>query len=196
MKKAVATMNSALLLSGSDKGRDLLCELLHQNSFKDIVTTDNANEAKRMLIDRDFSLCIINTPLRDEFGISFATDVADREISQVMVVVKSDLYDDVCSKVEKHGVFVLSKPISRQLFWSALKVLSASYRKLATLVNKNMELERKIEDIRLIDRAKCVLIEYLNMTEQQAHKYVEKQAMDMRLTKRDVAATILKTYES
>ena len=41
-----------------------------------------------------------------------------------------------------------------------------------------------------------VLIEYLKLTEPQAHRYIEKQAMDLGLTRRQVALNILKTYES
>lgn len=189
-------MKSALIVSGSDKGKSLLKDLLCQNNYHDICVTDNANEAKRMMLDRDFSLCVVNTPLRDEFGINFAVDIADHEITPILLVVKSELYEEICTKAETHGVFVLAKPINRQLFWSAMKLLGASYHKLMALADQNIALERKIEDIRLIDRAKCVLIEYLNMSEAQAHKYIEKQAMDMRLTKRDVSARILKTYES
>ena len=48
----------------------------------------------------------------------------------------------------------------------------------------------------LIDRAKCVLIQVLGMTEPQAHRYIEKQAMDMRVSKRQVAEELLKTYEA
>lgn len=62
--------------------------------------------------------------------------------------------------------------------------------------NENDLLRQKIEDIRLVDRAKCVLIEYLKMSEAQAHKYIEKQAMDLRQTRQEVATAILKTYES
>ena len=51
----------------------------------------------------------------------------------------------------------------------------------------------KIEEIRLVDRAKCALIQYLSFTEQQAHRHIEKQAMDMYYKK--VALGILKTYE-
>ena len=50
--------------------------------------------------------------------------------------------------------------------------------------------------MRLIDRAKCVLIQYLTMTEPQAHRYIEKQAMDTRTTRREVAQQILRTYET
>ena len=188
-------MESALIVSGSDKGRNFLQEFLRQNRYENISSADNAISAKQMVMERNFSICLINTPLKDEFGIALATDIAEREITQVMIIVKSDFYDEIASKAEPYGIFAMPKPISRQLFWSALNILSASYNKLILLSQKNKELEKKIEDIRLIDRSKCVLIEYLNMSEQQAHRYIEKQAMDMRLTKRDVAAKILKTYE-
>ena len=59
-----------------------------------------------------------------------------------------------------------------------------------------MKLQKKIEEIRLVDRAKCVLIQYLNMTEAEAHRYIEKQAMDMRKTKKTIAENILNTYDS
>ena len=53
-----------------------------------------------------------------------------------------------------------------------------------------------LEELQLISRAKAVLIEYLKLTEPQAHRYIEKQAMDLGLTRRQVALNILKTYES
>ena len=56
-------------------------------------------------------------------------------------------------------------------------------------------MQRKIEEIRLIDRAKCILIQYLQMTEPQAHKYIEKQAMNLRQSRVQMAESILKTYE-
>ena len=50
--------------------------------------------------------------------------------------------------------------------------------------------------MKIIDRAKCALVRYQNMTEQEAHRYLEKTAMDRRLPRRVIAAEILKTYES
>ena len=64
------------------------------------------------------------------------------------------------------------------------------------LKKENNKLLQKIEDIRMIDRAKCILIQYLNMTGAEAHRYIEKQAMDMRSTRKVVAEGILRTYEN
>ena len=52
-----------------------------------------------------------------------------------------------------------------------------------------------MEEIRLVNRAKWLLIGELNMTEQEAHRYIEKQAMDRCVTKRVIAEQILSTYK-
>ena len=77
-----------------------------------------------------------------------------------------------------------------------MRLTVTARRRLLGLRKENVKLQTKIEEIRLVDRAKCALIQYLNMTEQQAHRYIEKQAMDMRMTRKEVAQGILKTYES
>ena len=64
------------------------------------------------------------------------------------------------------------------------------------LQKEHGRLQQKIEEMRLVDRAKCTLVQYLGLTEPQAHRYLEKQAMDMRMTRREVAEEILRTYET
>ncbi|NLY43311.1 MAG: ANTAR domain-containing protein [Clostridiaceae bacterium] len=188
-------MNSVLIVSSSVKSNEVFKELLSFDTYKEIIIAKNGNEARRILIERNFDLCIINTPLVDEFGTELALNIAAKTITQIMMVVKSELADDISAKVEDYGIFVISKPFNRQIFWSALKLIKASHNKIMGLKNENIKLQKKIEDIRYIDRAKCVLIEYMKITEEEAHRFIEKQAMDMRITKREVATSILKTYE-
>ena len=67
---------------------------------------------------------------------------------------------------------------------------------MLTLQSKNVQLQNKIDDIKLIDRAKCLLIQFLDVTEPEAHRFIEKQAMDKRITKKEIAEAILKKYGS
>jgi AmiR/NasT family two-component response regulator len=189
-------MDSVLVVSGTEKSTALIMEFLSQNPCKEIVTVKNCGEARRLLVERDFDLCIVNTPLTDEFGVQFSIHTAMEGICQVIVLVKSELFDEVSSKVEDYGVLTVAKPMNRQVFWSALKLAAASFRKAVKLKNENNKLLQKIDDLRLVDRAKCILIQYLKMNEAEAHRYIEKQAMDMRMSKRQIAEGILKTYES
>jgi AmiR/NasT family two-component response regulator len=188
-------VDSCLIVSGTDKGKDFLSDLLKAQEFSQITTVTSGGEARRLLIEGSFDLVVINTPLRDEFGHELALSITDSAAAGVIMLVKSEISDEVSQKVEDFGVFVVSKPISRQFFFQALKLVTASRRRLQGLKKENAKLEKKIEEIRLVDRAKCVLIQYLNLTEPQAHRYIEKQAMDMRLTKREIAEGILKAYE-
>lgn len=50
-------------------------------------------------------------------------------------------------------------------------------------------------DFDIISRAKKTLMRYLNFTEPQAHRFIEKQAMNMRVKKLEIARGILKAYE-
>ncbi len=56
-------------------------------------------------------------------------------------------------------------------------------------------MEQRIEDIRIVNRAKCLLIQYTRLTEEEAHRFIEKQAMDRRLTKREIAEEILRQHD-
>ena len=60
---------------------------------------------------------------------------------------------------------------------------------------KQQTVEDKINEIRLVNHAKWLLIECLSMTEAEAQRYIEKQAMDARISKKEMAESIIKTYE-
>jgi AmiR/NasT family two-component response regulator len=113
----------------------------------------------------------------------------------VLLITKSEIADEVSAKVENYGVFVLPKPLNRTLFFQTLKLMAAARSRVLGLRDENVQLQKKIEAIRLVDRAKCLLIQHLNLTEPQAHRYIEKQAMDRRISKRAVAEGILNTYD-
>lgn len=189
-------MDSALIVSCSEKSIAFFKEMLSSASIGHIVTSKSCGEAKRLLLEIDFDLVVINAPLGDESGEGLARNIASKGVSQVILVVKSEYYEEVSAHTEEDGVLTIAKPINSALFWSALKLAKAAASRLKVMRAENSKLKQKIEDIRVIDRAKCILISYLSMSEHEAHRYIEKNAMDMRVTKRVVAEGILKMYEN
>ena len=189
-------MDSALIVSCSEKSVAFFSEMLNAASMHQIVTLETCGEARRLLLEREFDLVVINAPLRDESGETLSRHIASKGTSQVILVVKNEYFEEVSALTEEYGVLTIAKPISRTLFWSALKFAKSACTRLKSMQAENNALKQRIEDIRMIDRAKCILVSYLAMSEQEAHRYLEKQAMDMRITKRAVAEGILKTYDS
>ena len=184
-----------LLVGSSEKSQALLQALLSGTAFSQCVMASNGAEARRMQTQGDYALTIINTPLTDEPGIDLAVKTAQSTLSGVILLVKAEMADVVSQKVEESGVLVVAKPVSRQLFDQALRLSMTARNRMLMLQNQNEKLQKKIEEMRMVDRAKCALIQYLRMTEQQAHRHIEKQAMDTRQTKMQVARDIVNTYE-
>lgn len=186
-------MENVMIVSNSDKGTSFLYEMLNA-SICQITAIQSCGEARRILLERDYDLVIINAPLRDETGESFARYVASKEIAQVILVVRSEIFEAVSAVCEGEGILTVSKPLNRTVFWSALTLARSVRNRIKKMQTENSRLKQKIEDIRVVDRAKCILISFLGMSENEAHRYIEKQAMDMRTTKRSIAEGILKTY--
>ena len=189
-------VESVLIVSGSEKALGFIKSQLDTAVYNPISYAKSGNEARRLLISGEYSLVIINTPLPDEFGHELAYKAAEITSRGIILFVSAEHYEEVCSRVEDEGIVTLAKPVSTQLFYQSLKLMTAFNRRVAVLKNENVKLHSKMNEIRIINRAKCCLIEYLQMTEPQAHRYIEKQAMDMRQTRLEIAENILKTYDN
>ncbi|MGN0660120.1 MAG: ANTAR domain-containing response regulator [Oscillospiraceae bacterium] len=187
---------SVLIVSSSQKATEYLIDLLPQNQFSPISAVSSAGEAKRLLIDKRFDIVIINSPLPDDFGIQLSIEIAENNTSGVVLFVKNDIFEQVAYKVEGYGVFTVGRPSSKQIILQAIKLMVAVRAKILFFENKASSLKEKMEEIRLVNRAKLVLMQNLNMTEQDAHRYIEKTAMDTCSKRRTIAENIIKTYES
>lgn len=188
------TQYRVLIVSAVEKIYEYITEILPPGEFSPILRAGSAGEAKRMLVSDEADIVIINTPLPDEFGTELALDLSGGTAG-VLLLVKNDYFDQVCYRVEREGVLTVGKPSSRQTLYGAVKLAAAMSAKLAKMERKNKTLQEKMADIRTVNRAKWLLIENLNMTEKDAHYYIEKQAMDMRLSRHEVAENIIRTYD-
>lgn len=65
---------------------------------------------------------------------------------------------------------------------------------MKNLMKKQDTVDEKIEEIRIVNRAKWLLIDHSRMTEPEAHRFIEKKAMDDRVSKKDVALRIISQY--
>jgi len=189
-------MESAMIVSDRGKSTALFMEMLHAAFISQILVVQSGGEARRHLLERDFGLVIVNAPLRDESGESLSRYIASKSASQVILLVKNEYFDAVAALCEGDGVLAIGKPVNKSVFWAALSLAKSAENRIRHVQAENANLKRKIEDIRIVDRAKWILISYMNLSEQEAHKYMEKQAMDMRTTKRAIAEGIIKTYDN
>lgn len=190
-------MPGVLIVSGP-KAIGALTQMVQEcarQAVPEIVPAQSGAAARRLLCENDYELVLVNAPLSDEFGHELALHIVQGSQAGVLLIVRSDQADAVAARVEDEGVFILGRPLSRELFYQALRLIRAAQRRLQGMQQENRRLLKKMEEIRICGRAKCALIQYRGFTEPQAHRYMEKQAMDERRTRREIAEEILRIYE-
>ena len=188
-------MESALIISSTEKGLDLLSGLIGAASIGQITALQSCGEARRLLLEREFDLLVVNAPLRDETGESLSRYVASKGATQVILIVKSEFFDAVSAVCETDGVLTISKPLDKAVFWSALMLARSAQNRIKRMQLENAKLKQRIEDIRVVDRAKWALVSSMGLSEGEAHRLIEKQAMDQRATRREIAEEILGKHE-
>ena len=142
----------------------------------------------------DCDVLIVSTPLKDEFGLEFVADASKKCNAAVIVLARADIAEDVQRRIKFTGAYVIGKPFPKSVLVNTVKMSLLAKENIQRLEQEKSELTKQLDDVKTIDRAKCCLIEYLNLTEKQAHRHIQKMAMDTRKTQREIAEDILRTY--
>ena len=186
---------SVLLVSSSPKFNESMLALLPESRFYPVAAVSDVSSARRRLLESKCDIVIINAPLPDDFGTRLALNICDNSGTAVLLFVKAEHYPDINGRVSPFGVLVLPKPASSQTVSQSLQLLCGTRERLRRMEQKTASIEEKMEEIRIINRAKLLLMEQLKMTEKEAHRFIEKQAMDRCVTRITIAQSILSTYK-
>lgn len=185
----------ALIVSKTESSLNAVAALMSEEGYEAECTTD-VNDAKSRLADESFDLIVINTPLLSESGVEFSLYCAGQTKACVILIVREERAIEVFNVVDKHGVLVISRPVNRHLFHHYLIFTRSFKERMLTVHKENEKLRTQLEEYTVINRAKLLLMQCLSMTEAQAHRYIEKQAMNMRTSKLNIAKQVIRTYEN
>ena len=185
---------SILIVSATDHFTSAFAGMVPETRYSPIHTAASVSAAKRILAEKNFDFVIINATLPDDIGTRFAIDTCTSKQSAVLLLVKSDIHAGIHDEVVEYGVFTLPKPTSKPTIIHALSWMESARERLRQFEKKSLSIQEKMAEIRLVNRAKWILISELKMSEPDAHRYIEKQAMDCCVTKQTIAEDIIKTY--
>ncbi|MBQ3826497.1 MAG: ANTAR domain-containing protein [Spirochaetaceae bacterium] len=181
---------SVLLVSSDSKIVSAIRAFLLPPMFE-LISLDDINEARRLVDERQFNIIIADSA--EPSGTDFAIQVSEK-YSAVVLLSPSELFDEISYRVEGFGVLTMTKPFEPFYFYNMIKIAIAVQYKIQMLSSQTVKLKSKMEEIRIVNRAKLVLVEKRGMSEQDAHRFLEKEAMDRGLAKRKVAERIIKDF--
>ena len=95
---------------------------------------------------------------------------------------------------EQTDIFCITNPISKGILISSLDLICQSNKKVSKLKEKVNKLETTMEERKIIERAKGILMERENLTEREAFRIIQKNSMDTGSKMIDVAGNIIIQY--
>ena len=185
--------HSVLIVSASEAFETSVRKSLR--GFASVDSRKHASSARRYLLERYYDLIVINAPLPDESGEQLARDIAQEGYASVLLAVPSEVYDDALERVSDYGILVISKPVSIRSLDKALRFLTALQNRIMRIERKLQEAEERMQEIRVIDKAKFLLVEREGLTEDDAHRQIGKLAMNQGISRKLIAERIIESYE-
>lgn len=136
-------------------------------------------ELIRYISDIDEVLVIMGYKLPDAVADAVYEDM--REGQKLMSIVKADMQ----GRIENPDILTVPLPVSRQRLISSIEIF------LGVIEKQSKNAGRAPEEDKIVNRAKLYLMETYMMTEQQAHRFIQKRSMDTGARFIDTARSIL-----
>ena len=182
--------HSVLVVTKDNKLSSLISTMLIPPLFETQLLAD-FNEARRLASERVFNIILVD--YAEGEGSDFARDISE-SLSTILLFTPQHLFEEVSYRVEGFGIITISSPFDQFTFYSAIKTAIAVQYKVQILSSQTTKLKVKMEEIRLVNRAKMLLMQNLKMTEEEAHHHIEKEAMNRGLKRTAIAENIISTY--
>lgn len=159
----------------------------------DICTS--GNEAIRRVRAEASDILLINFEMPDMTGLEVATIIGDENLCSVVLFVSPTQRDFSVDIVADYDITLFVKPINAVALLSTLEVVLQNRRRIRKLETELSKLKRGMEDRKLIEKAKGILMKRKSISEGEAYRRIQKMSMDSRVAMRDIANKIIELAE-
>ena len=182
---------SVLLVSASEAFSRSVEPLLPPSRFYPVTSVADLRSARDCGAS---DLVLVNAPLPSGDAEAFCLRCAEGTDAAVLLLVPQDQLEAAENRLLPAGIMTLGKPISSAALSQALRNMCVLRERLRSREETHHSVEETIEELKLLNRAKWLLITCLNMTEDEAHRYIGRLAMQQKRPRRDIAESIIRTY--
>ena len=203
MKRKLKTCH-ALVAAGTEAGVSTLKSMLRAAAPPEELVISQATTFPQVA-DRispysgreQVDLLVVTLPFRDGTGIEALLDMTGKQQHlQTILIVRRDIYEQTAYRCRHAMMTVLSMPVPAQVLTGAVRYMMSVCQRLAGNDEEIRQLRKKLSETGYITKAKCLLIQHRGLTEEEAHHYLERQAMDRCVGKKEIALEIINSVQT
>ena len=168
-----------------------LVELLTDEGFEVVGQAINGEEAVKLARELEPDLIIMDVKMPGMDGITAAEIIGEERIAPILMLTAFS-ERELVERARDAGVMgYLVKPFGANEVVPAIEVAIGRFAELRAIEEELANLEDRFESRKIIDQAKGILQEGLGLTEPEAFRWIQKTAMDLRKSMREVAEGVI-----
>ena len=187
--------NTILLVRGTAAEPAALSAFTAAQPDVQLQTISGLDEAGAALERLRPTLIVLQSDAPDAQALHRCAELAETAEAVFLLLVRQEAYGAAWRTLQKHGVCVMTWPMEQAVLTQTLRNLLLLKKSMQTMQAQTDQLRSQLQDLKRIQKAKGLLMRQLGMTEQDAHRWIEKAAMDRCVKKREIAETIIRMYE-
>jgi two-component system, response regulator PdtaR len=168
-----------------------LAEMLVEEGYDVVGEAGDGEMAVRLAEELRPDLCILDIKMPVMDGLAAAEKIADARIAPVVILTAFSQRELVERARAAGAMAYLVKPFQKGDLVPAIEIALSRFAELQALEAEVASLTDRLETRKAVERAKGAMMTKYAMTEPQAFKWIQRTAMDHRLTMREVADRIL-----
>jgi response regulator NasT len=166
-----------------------LVEMLQEAGYDVVAQATNGEEAIALAIEHQPDLAILDVKMPVLDGISAAEKIIS--IAPVLMLTAFS-QRELVDRARDAGVMAyVVKPFTISDLVPAIEIAFSRHTQMKSLAEEVADLHERLETRKVIDRAKGILMKALNLSEPEAFSWIQRAAMDRRLTMKDVAHAVI-----
>jgi two-component system, response regulator PdtaR len=168
-----------------------LKETLEEEGYQVVAETSRGDEVVGLVREHRPDLAILDIKMPGGDGLSAAAEISAERLAAVLILTAFSQRELVDRAREAGALAYLVKPFQRNDLIPAIELAIGRFEEMKALEEENKDLEQRLETRKLVERAKGLLMDELDMREDEAFRWIQRRAMDQRKTMKAIAQQIL-----
>jgi len=168
-----------------------LAEMLAEEGYDVVGQAGDGQRAIELAEELRPDLVVLDVKMPKLDGLSAARRIAEQRIAPVVILTAFSQRDLVDRARDAGAMAYLVKPFTLADLVPAIEMAVSRFAEVRQLEAEIADLTERLETRKAVDRAKSVLQEQLRLSEPDAFRWIQKTAMDLRLSMRQVADGVL-----
>jgi AmiR/NasT family two-component response regulator len=164
-----------------------LAEMLVEEGYDVVGQAEDGEKAVELAVDLRPDLVILDVKMPRLDGIAAAEQIAGQRIAPVVILTAFSQRDLVERARDAGAMAYLVKPFDQTDLVPAIEMAVSRFAEVRQLESEVQDLSERLETRKAVDRAKGILQQSLGLSEPESFRWIQKTAMDLRLSMRQVA---------